>query len=103
MKIKTGDKVMVIRGKDRGKTGKVLQAFPRLGVLSVEGMNLAVKHLRPRRSGEQGQKVQFPAPMPAAKVMLVCPQCGKPTRVGVAVLENGRHERRCHHCKATFR
>lgn len=103
MRIKTGDKVRIISGKDRGKTGKVLQAFPRLSLLSVAGVNLAVKHLRARRTGEQGQKVQFPAPLPAAKAMLVCPQCGKPARVGVTVRADGRRDRRCRRCQATFR
>lgn len=103
MRIKTGDKVLVMWGKDRGKTGKVLQTFPRLGLLSVEGIHLAVKHLRPRKAGEAGQKVQFPAPLPAAVVMLVCPQCGKPTRVGSAALAGGRRERRCRRCQAAFR
>lgn len=103
MRIKAGDKVTVISGKDRGKTGKVVQAFPQEGLLSIEGINLSVKHLRPRRGGEKGQKVQFPAPMPASKVMLVCPQCGKPTRVGAGVQQNLRHERRCSRCQATFR
>ena len=103
MRIKAGDKVMVIRGKDRGKTGKVVQAFPRQRLLSIEGINLAVKHLRTRKGGEKGQKVQFPAPLPASKVLLVCPQCGKPTRVGAAVNPNGVRERRCQRCQAAFR
>lgn len=103
MRIKSGDKVMVISGKDRGKTGKVVQAFPRDGALSIEGVNLAIKHLRARKGGERGQKVQFPAPMPASKVMLVCPQCGKPTRVGIAPAQSGARERRCRRCSATFR
>lgn len=102
MRIKTGDKVMVISGKDRGKIGKVLQAFPTLELLSIEGINLAIKHIRRRRAGESGQKVQFPAPLPAAKVMLVCPKCGKPTRVGRVAQANGRWERRCGQCQATF-
>lgn len=102
MRIKTGDKVRILTGKDRGKTGKVVQAFPRLRLLSIEGINLSVKHLRPRKGGERGQKVQFPAPLPAAKVMLVCPQCGKPTRVGVVLQPNGKRERRCRRCQATF-
>ena len=102
MRIKSGDNVKVIAGKDRGKTGKVVQAFPRLGLLSVEGINLAIKHLRPRKAGETGQKVQFPAPLPAAKVMLVCPRCGKPTRVGVVVPTTGRRQRRCRRCQAMF-
>ncbi|MDD5110414.1 MAG: 50S ribosomal protein L24 [Patescibacteria group bacterium] len=103
MQIKSGDTVKVIRGKDRGKSGKVVQAFPRQGLLSIEGVNLSVKHLRARKAGERGQKVQFPAPMPACKVLVVCPQCGKPTRIGVVRAESGVRERKCKHCQATFR
>ena len=102
MRMRTGDKVIVIRGKDRGKTGKVLQTFPQLHLVSVEGINLAIKHIRRRRAGEAGQKVQFPAPMPVAKVMLVCPKCGKPTRIGRMVLADGKRERRCQRCQASF-
>lgn len=103
MRIKAGDKVTIIRGKDRGKTGKVLQAFPEYSSLSIEGVNLSVKHLRPRKAGEKGQKVQFPAPMTASKVMLLCPQCNQPTRIGRVKQTDGKIERRCQKCKATFR
>src|SRR6056297_844658 len=82
MNIKTGDKVKILAGKDRGKTGKVLQTFPARDRVSVEGLNIAIKHLRPRRQGENGQRVEFPAPIQASNLMLVCPKCGKPSRVG---------------------
>lgn len=102
MCIKKGDNVKIRSGRDRGKTGKVIRAIPRDQAIVVEGVNLLTKHLRPRRGGERGQRVQFPAPLPASRVLLVCPKCGKPTRSGVRVLEDGTRQRRCVHCTQTF-
>ncbi|MCU0679225.1 MAG: 50S ribosomal protein L24 [Planctomycetes bacterium] len=87
MKIKKGDKVKILTGKDRGKTGKVLQVFTRKNRISVEGLNLSIKHMRPRKQGEKGQRIEFPAPISAANLMLVCPKCGKATRVGYQYIE----------------
>lgn len=81
MKIKTGDKVKIISGKDAGKTGKILQIMVAEKKVVVEGLNLMIKHQRPRREGEKGQRIQFPAPFSAAKVMLVCPKCGQAVRI----------------------
>lgn len=106
MKIKKGDKVKVLTGKDKGKTGKVLQVFPSRNRASVEGLNLLIKHLRPRRQGEKGQRIEFPAPIHLSNLMLVCPKCGKPTRVGYKYIETktGEKTRRrkvriCRKCK----
>jgi len=99
MKIKTGDKVKIIAGKDKGKTGKVLQVFPIKKLISIEGRNLLIKHLRPQREGEKGQRVEFPAPMQASNTMLICPQCGKETRVEYKILKNKKKERICKKCK----
>lgn len=93
MNIKTGDNVKVIAGKDKGKTGKVLQVFPTRERVVVEGVNLAIKHLRPRREGESGQRVEFPAPLHVSNVMLVCPKSGKPTRVGYIIDDKGSKSR----------
>jgi large subunit ribosomal protein L24 len=82
MKIKKNDKVKIIAGKDKGKTGKVLQIFNARDRVSVEGLNLLIKHMRPRRQGEKGQRIEFPAPMAASNLMLVCPRCGRAVRVG---------------------
>lgn len=87
MKIKKGDKVKILSGKDKGKIGKVLQVFPAYEKVSVEGLNVAIKHMRPSRQGEKGQRIEFPAPMSISKVSLVCPQCGKATRIGSKMLE----------------
>jgi large subunit ribosomal protein L24 len=106
MQIKKGDKVKVLAGKDGGKTGKVLQVFPSMNRMSVEGVNILIKHLRPRRKNEAGQRVEFPAPMNASNAMLVCPNCGKPTRVGheykAAAGGKKRKYRVCKKCQATI-
>ncbi len=99
MKIKSGDKIKIIAGKDRGKTGKVLQVFPSRNLVSVEGRNLLIKHLRPRKQGEKGQKIEFPAPFNLSNVMLVCPKCGKAARAGYKKLENKKKVRLCRKCK----
>ena len=102
MKFKKGDNVKVLAGKDRGKTGKITQAFPDLGRVVVEGVNKTVRHLKTRKQGEKGQKIDFFGPINASNVELVCPKCGKPTRVGRKVLEDGTKVRMCKKCKATI-
>jgi len=87
MKLKKGDTIKVIAGKDKGKTGKVVQVFPDLNRVSVEGVNISYKHLRKSRQGQEGQRVEYPSPIHASNVMLVCPQTGKPTRIGYQVNE----------------
>jgi len=85
MNIKKNDKVKILSGKDRGKIGKVLQVLPAENRLSIEGLNLLIKHLRPRRDGEKGQRIEFPAFISATNVALVCPKCGRPTRIGFKI------------------
>lgn len=97
MKIKTGDTVLVRIGKDRGKTGKVLAVFPAARRVVVEGRNIVKRHVRPRRGGEKGQRVEAPAPMPVHRVMLVCPSCQKATRIGIRRTSD-RRERVCKKC-----
>lgn len=106
MKIKKGDKVKILAGRDKGKTGKVLQVFPAYNKVSVEGLNLLIKHMRPRRQGEKGQRIEFPAPLSSSKVALVCPKCGQAARVGSKYLElivNGKKKikkvRVCKKCR----
>lgn len=97
LKIKKGDLVLVIRGKWRGKVGKVLRTFPRELKILVEGVNLVKKHQRPRRAGEKGQIIEIPKPLPISKVKLICPHCKKPTRVGFKV-EDKEKTRVCKKC-----
>ncbi|MFA5358789.1 MAG: 50S ribosomal protein L24 [Patescibacteria group bacterium] len=110
MKIKKGDKVEIITGKDKGKSGKIMQVFSNENKVVVEGLNLLVKNTRPRRQGEKGQQVRFPAPINLSNVMLVCPKCGKKTRVGFRLAEKkennksavalrGKKFRECKKCK----
>ncbi|MBI2484013.1 50S ribosomal protein L24 [Candidatus Uhrbacteria bacterium] len=102
MKIRKGDTVKILAGKDKGKSGAVLKVFPEEGRLIVEGLNLVVKHVRPRKQGEKGQKLYIPARMYAAKVMLVCTQCRKASRAGYAFIDtNGvrTKQRVCKQCK----
>ena len=75
--VKTGDTVMIISGKDRGNSGKVLQVSPKEGKVIVEGRNMVTKHVKPRRQGEQGGIVKAEGALYASKVMPVCPKCGK--------------------------
>lgn len=98
MKIKKGDNVKIIVGKDLEKTGKVLRVLPKEGKVIIEGLNLRVKHVRPRREREKGQRISFPAPMDISNVMLVCNKCNKATRVGYKVLENKKKIRICKKC-----
>src|SRR3989338_9181196 len=87
MKIKKVDKVKILAGKDKGKIGKVLQVFESANRASIEGLNLLIKHMRPRKQGEKGQRIEFPAPMNLSNVILVCQACDKPTRVGYKYIE----------------
>ncbi|NCN07148.1 50S ribosomal protein L24 [Candidatus Falkowbacteria bacterium] len=82
MKIKTGDKVKMMSGKDKGKIGKVLQVFINEDRVVVEGLNLMIKHQKAKKQGEKGQRIQFPSPVNASNVALICPKCGKDTRIG---------------------
>ena len=97
--VKTGDNVMVISGKDKGKTGKVLQTSPKEGKVIVEGLNMVTKHVKPRRQGEEGGIVKREAAIAACKVQVVCPKCNKGTRVAHKI-EGDKKIRVCKHCGA---
>ena len=97
--VKTGDNVMVISGKDAGKTGKVLAVSPTEGKVIVEGLNMVTKHVKPRRQGEQGGIVKAEGAMYASKVMPVCPKCNKATRIGHSEVD-GKKVRVCKKCGA---
>lgn len=101
MKIKKGDNVLVQKGKDKGKKGKVQQVFPKEGKLVVEGMNIRKKHIKPKRAGEKGQVVHTAGRMAVSNVRLVCPKCSKPARVGFT-RQGSKKYRLCKNCKATI-
>ena len=92
--VKTGDQVVVINGKDRGARGKVMQVSPSEGKVIVEKVNVVKKHVKPRKMGEAGGIIEAEAALYASKVQLLCPKCGRPTRVG-HVIENGKKMRVC--------
>ncbi len=96
--VKTNDTVVVLSGKDKGKQGKVLQVSPKEGKVIVEGLNIATKHVKPRRQGEQGGIVEAEAAMYASKVQLVCPKCSKATRIAHKILDDGSKVRVCKSC-----
>ena len=101
MRIKKGDKVQILAGKDKGKSGPVAKVLPSINKVIVEGVNVYTKHQRRRKQGEKGVKVQFAAPIGTSKLMVICPRCGKPTRVG-SVPQGEIKMRQCKKCKGTF-
>lgn len=97
LNVKKGDTVVVISGQDKGKQGKVLSAQPQKNRVSVQGANMIVKHVKPRRQGEAGGRIEQEGTIDASNVMLVCPKCGKATRVAHDFVE-GKKVRVCKKC-----
>ena len=93
--VKTGDNVMIISGKDKGHTGKVMQVSPSEGKVIVEGVNIVTKHVKPRKMGEPGGLIKAESALYADKVQLVCPKCGRPTRTGSKINAKGKKVRTC--------
>ena len=98
MKIRKNDEVLVIRGDDRGKRGKVHRSFPRDDRILVEGVNFVKRHMRPRPNVKQAGIVEREAPIHVSSVMLLCSKCHRPTRVGFRILEDGSKVRSCRRC-----
>ncbi|MEK7642845.1 MAG: 50S ribosomal protein L24 [Patescibacteria group bacterium] len=96
-KIKKGDTVLIQVGKDRGKKGKVVRVYPEEDRVLVEGINMHVRHTRPRRAGEKGQRVNLAHPVPASRLLVVCPRCSKGTRVAYR-MEGSSKSRICKKC-----
>ena len=96
--VKTGDTVVVLNGKERGKKGKVLAVSPKEAKVIIEGVNMVSKHVKPRKMGEEGGIVKAEGAMYACKVQVVCPRCGKPTRVSHKIFEDGTKARICKKC-----
>ncbi|MDE7221068.1 MAG: 50S ribosomal protein L24 [Oscillospiraceae bacterium] len=99
MNVKKGDTVVVLSGKDKGKQGKVQSTIPSESKVVVEGVNMVTCHTKPRRQGEEGGIVRREAALYASKVQVVCPKCGKGTRVAHKI-EDGKKIRVCKHCGA---
>jgi len=99
MKIRKNDSVLVIAGKDKGKTGKVRFAYPKDEQLLVEGVNFIKKHTRARRAVRQAGIIELEAPVHVSNVMLLCAKCNHPTRVGFRILGDGKKVRICRSCQ----
>ncbi|HMG41863.1 MAG TPA: 50S ribosomal protein L24 [Acidimicrobiales bacterium] len=98
LKIRKGDRVKVLTGKDRGKEGTVMRAIPQARKVIVDGVNVAKKHQGPTRTTQQGGIIDKDMPLPVANVALVCPSCGKATRVGYKIDNSGQKVRVCRKC-----
>jgi large subunit ribosomal protein L24 len=98
-KLKAKDTVQVTKGKDRGKTGSVLQVFPTRKRASVDGINITIKNIPSQKEGEKGQRLKYPAPVPLSNLTVVCPKCGKTARMGIKILESKKRARVCKKCR----
>ena len=96
--VKTGDTVVVLSGKDKGKQGTVLAVSPSERKVIVEKINMVSKHVKPKRMGEPGGIIKAEGAMYASKVQIICPRCKKPTRVGHKIYEDGTKSRICVKC-----
>lgn len=97
MRIKKGDTVLIIAGKDKGRKGKIIQSLPQESRILVEGLNLRKKNVKPKRTGEKGQIIQMPAPLNISNAMLICPKCSRAARVGYKI-EGKTKYRYCKKC-----
>ena len=102
MKIKKGDTVKVLSGNDKGKTGEVLEVIPKTQKIVVKGVNVRKKHIKPRKQGEEGGIIPVECSIPVSKVNVVCPKCGKATRVGYSI-EKDKKVRICKKCGAKIK
>ncbi len=98
-RLKRDDEVMVIRGRDKGRRGKIQRVFPDKDQILVEGLNMVKRHYKAGVQGRQAGIVEKEMPLGASKVMPVCPSCDKPTRVSVKILDDGTKSRACKHCE----
>ena len=97
MKVKVNDKVLVIAGKYKGKTGTVLRIYKKPKKITVEKINIRTKHIK-KTATHAGQRIQFEAPFSISNVKVICPNCNKATRVGFGIPEKGKKYRICKKC-----
>ena len=102
MKIRKGDNVQVLSGNDKGKTGEVLEVIPGTNKIIVKGINIRKKHVKPRKQGEEGGIIPVECAIHSSKVNLVCPKCGKATRIGYEI-EKDQKVRVCKKCNAKIK
>ena len=101
MKIKKGDTVKILKGKDRGKTGKITHVYPERMKVTVQGLHIFKKHTRPRREGEKGQIIEVSQPLAIANVGIMCSRCNRAVRVGYR-FEDDKKIRVCRRCKGVL-
>jgi large subunit ribosomal protein L24 len=99
MKIRKGDRVRILTGKDRGREGEVTFAYPATGKVIVNGANVAKRHQKPTQSTQQGGIIDKEMPMRVDNVAIICPTCGKPTRIGFRFEADGTKVRVCRKCE----
>ena len=97
MHVKKGDQILVLSGKDKGRKGKVMESFPTEGKVLVEGINIVKKHTKSKQRVQGGVQEQ-PAPIQSSNLMVICPACKAPTRVGQKELKDGSKVRACKKC-----
>lgn len=97
MKIKKGDTVKVLSGKDKGKSGKIIRLIPKKGRVAIEGLNVYKKHSKPKKEGEKGEIIDVVRPINVSNVALMCPSCSKATRIGMRI-DDGNKVRYCKKC-----
>lgn len=102
MKLRKGDNVIVLSGNDKGKTGEILEIIPSTQKVVVKGVNIRKKHVKPRRAGEEGGIIPSEYPIHSSKVNVVCPKCGKASKIGY-VIEDGKKVRVCKKCGAKLK
>ena len=102
MKIKKGDTVYVLSGNDRGKKGEVLEIIPKTEKIIVKGVNIRKRHVKPKKQGEEGGIIPVECAIHSSKVNVVCPKCGKPTRIGY-IMEKDEKVRICKKCNAKLK
>jgi len=100
--VRKKDTIMVISGKDKGKTGEILKVYPKKGKVLVKGVNLVSKHQKPNKENTQGGIIHKEAPIFSSKVMLYCNKCKSVTRISCKILEDGSKVRVCKKCNETF-
>lgn len=97
-KVRKNDTVQVLAGRERGKQGKISRVLPKEQRVVIDGVNIRKRHTKPRRQGEQGGIIEFPAPLHISNVAVVCAKCGRATRVGFRELADGTKVRYCKRC-----
>ncbi len=98
MKIRKDDTVLIISGKDKGKKGKILRAFPKEKKVLIDGINIKKRRNKPKKQGEKGEIVEIPAPIDVSNMKLICPKCGEAVRIGYSI-EAKKKYRICKKCK----